>query len=450
MKLYLYMVMGGSICTLLYIILNSIFPYELSAAERKLYLKINIAFHLLPLPWFVVEIKAIVREIMDMAGVTFELSENIVRHPNSIWESEIIRDENGKIIYITGYYRWVPVILIMSIIFLTLLLVWMIAYFIVTNRYKRDVIYIEPHEYLVNGKTEKNVRIGASPYVNSPITVGMFRPVILFPINDEKYNASIRGIIRHELKHISAMDSLFRFLSFVIVAMEWYNPLSYYLLKENIAVSEIICDAAAVEGMSRDEKKNYMECIIEAVGKANGPQIFIAGLGKTRGLSKERMKRIMGKNGKGIWKKGAAIGIIVFCIGLSSFPSLAYQKPVEHWGVDSSQDMSERFDGIDDTLIVPEGNSDPYNVEIVDFSLGDKIFISEDGTIYPVEDDVFAPSQVEAACTHSYQTGTYYEHEKNSDGSCKVVQYNVKVCSKCGDIGEYVKVATIFYDICPH
>ena len=38
MKLYLCMVMGGSICTLLYIILNSIFPYELGVAERRLYI----------------------------------------------------------------------------------------------------------------------------------------------------------------------------------------------------------------------------------------------------------------------------------------------------------------------------------------------------------------------------------------------------------------------------
>ena len=74
--------------------------------------------------------------------------------------------------------------------------------------------------------------MGLSPNVDSPVTIGMVKPVILFPLDTKKYSASERGIICHELHHIINMDVLFRFLSFMIIAMEWYNPLVYYLFKE--------------------------------------------------------------------------------------------------------------------------------------------------------------------------------------------------------------------------
>ena len=111
----------------------------------------------------------------------------------------------------------------------------------------------------------------------------------------------MEGIIRHEMNHISGRDMIGRLLTFLVVAFEWFNPLAHYLMKEELAVSEMLCDEAAVEGMTDKEKKSYMECILRA---AEEPGIFKEAelsLGTVGKLLNKRMERIMKKSMKRRW-----------------------------------------------------------------------------------------------------------------------------------------------------
>ena len=396
--------------------------------------------------------------MLEKAGVVFPRStRGDIIHPNLIWESVIVRNEKNEIVYITGYQKWFPAILIGCTIFGILLLGWIIAYLIAGYKYKKDIMYVDAGKYLKDSKDKKRkIQIGVSPYLDSPVSVG----IILLPLDNEKYSVSERGIIRHELYHIINMDGLFRILTFMVIAMEWYNPLAYYLFRENIAVNEMLCDEAAVEDMTKEEKIDYMRCIIMAAENLQNVKTVITTLGATRGLSKERMKRIMGKNEKKMWKKGLAPGIITFCFLFSSVPALAYKEPLEIKEEEYSDDVVERWERTTMTIAMREGSTDGdylINTEMnnliktADFSQGNYVLINETGETFSSENfELNNENQTQTICSHNYESKIYSIHNLKSDGSCTVTAYDAQKCSKCGHLVVGSEEYTITYKVCPH
>lgn len=451
------MVVGGSICTLLYLIFNKMLPWELSLKCRNLFLKINIIFYLLPLPWIAAEIKGKLDVWLKRVGITIPVPEYekiIIYTPDNFWTSLIIMDEDNKIKYITGYYKILPVVVTIFVIFCVLLAGWMITYLAVCRNYKKDIIYMDSDGYIKKQKTgRRKIRIGVSPYISSPVAIGIIKPMILLPVNDERYAAS-EGVLDHEMNHIVNRDGLFRFLTFVIIAMEWYNPLAYYLARENMAVSEMLCDETAVKGMSKEEMMNYMECIIAAADKNQNEKLVTATLGTSKSLTEERIKRIIKKNSKKIWKKGIAVGIMVSCFLVSSIPALAYKEPTVWREEEGKPVWSETTtiwmfveDGYD-TMLGEEWKNPDWNV---DFGLGDQLFIDENGEVYPVKDsDLNSNDQVKAACDHNYVMGDYHVHKVNSSGGCTVTTYSAKRCTECGDTKDVTEKSLLTYEACPH
>lgn len=450
------MAVGGSICTLLYLIFNKVLPCELSLKCRSIFLKINIIFYLLPLPLIAAEIKGKLDVWLNRVGITlpvFRQERVTVYTPDNFWTNLIIMDENNKIKYVTGYHKILPVVVVIFAVFCVLLAGWMIAYLAVCHNYKKDIIYMDSSGYIKKQKTgRRKIRMGVSPYVSSPVTIGIIKPIILLPINDERYVAS-EGVIHHELKHIVNADGLFRFLTFVIVAMEWYNPLAYYLVRENMAVSEMLCDEAAVKGMSKGEIMSYMECIIAAADKNQNEKLITATLGTSKSLTEERMKRIMGKNQKKLWKKGMAVGIMASCFLISSIPALAYKEP-STWHIDDGRDWDTTtqwgfiegetgFEVLREEWKYPDWN--------VDFGLGDQLFIDENGNVYPIKDrELNGNNQIKISCNHNYIDGVVNYHSVNSSGGCTLTVYNAQRCSRCNDLIRGSKISTITYEVCPH
>lgn len=455
MRLYILMIVGGSICTLLYLIFNKVLPWELSLKCRSIFLKINIIFYLLPLPLIVAEIKGKLEVWLEGMGVVipvFRQEKRIIYSPNNFWENLIIMDENNKIKYITGYHKILPVVVTICALFCALLVGWMITYLIVCHNYRKDIIYMDSEGYIKKQKPgRKKIRIGVSLSISSPVTIGIIKPVILLPVNDERYAAS-EGVIHHELKHIANKDGLFRFLTFVIVAMEWYNPLAYYLVRENMAVSEMLCDEAAVKDMSKEEMVNYMECIIAAVDKNQNEKLVAATLGTSKSLAEERMKRIMGKNSKKLWKKGIAVGSMASCFLISSIPALAYKEP-STWHIDdgTTWDTTTQLGFIEGEnafeVLREEWKCPDLNV---DFSQGDQLFIDENGEVYPVKDIELNNNQVKASCNHNYVAGVVNDHNLNSSGGCTITFYNAQRCTKCGTTKDIIEISSTTYKVCPH
>ena len=142
---------------------------------------------------------------------------------------------------------------------------------------------------------------------------------------------------------------------------------------------EMLCDEAAVEGMTDKEKKSYMECILRA---AEEPGIFKEtelSLGAVGKLLNKRMERIMKKNMKRRWKRKTAVLIMAACFIVSCIPAFAYQKPLTY-GVTEEEDKTvEKWNTIDRMTFISEEEGVK---EYLDFSRGDIVFVDEDGMVW--------------------------------------------------------------------
>lgn len=432
MKLYLCMAAEGSAASILYLLLKKGLTCELPLKWKSLFLRINILLYLLPVPWFVMEIRALLKAALEKAGMTFrDGAASAIRYPDTVWGSMIIKNAAGKIIYVTGYQRYFPLILAGILLSLLLIAAWIAAYMKLSRQYKKDAVYMD------GGKT----KIAVSSHIDSPVTIGFFRSLILLPEGRIQ-----QGVVRHEKAHVANRDVIFRFLSYVAIATEWYNPLCYFLLREMIAVSEMCCDEKATEEMTREEKTDYMRCMIAFAEKKT--KLVAMSFGAKKGLTRERMMRIMGINQKKVMKNALAAGVVAVCLLISGIPALAYKEPITNtYG--ENVDISERnFGEVDCSAFVPEGEISPYEVTLPDFSMCDHVFVGQTGEAIPC--NVAEESHTKAACVHNYVTGAFSEHEKQSDGSCTVITYDARRCSKCGDVVLGSKISTADYDVCPH
>ncbi len=192
-----------------------------------------------------------------------------------------------------------------------------------------------------------------------------------------------------------------------------------------------------------------MRCIIAAAEKSRNAKKVIIALGGTKGLTMERLTRIMGKNEKKTWKKGLAAGIMILCFVFSSIPALAYKEPLGLEIVDA--DTIDLWKRADLTMAVQEENLETNYIKEMDFSQSDYLFINEADEIVFVENfELNSEDQTHVACSHNYELGSFSKHEPYSDGSCTVSTYSAQKCSKCGYVSVGSEISRIIYKVCPH
>ena len=138
-----------------------------------------------------------------------------------------------------------------------------------------------------------------SPKVESPITIGIFKPIMIFP--ESLYSGfksnEIKSIILHEFSHIYHYDHLMGLVKRIVVAINWWNPLVYKICSEHSIAREDVSDNYV---LSQLKPKIYSECLLELAEKT----CLISNLPATVGMAdkhislEQRVKNILSKTRK--------------------------------------------------------------------------------------------------------------------------------------------------------
>jgi len=80
--------------------------------------------------------------------------------------------------------------------------------------------------------------------LNSPISWGLMRPVILLNSRAVEASGEAEAIIAHELAHVARMDWMKLMLARVATALFWFNPLVWILAREAHQLREETADDA--------------------------------------------------------------------------------------------------------------------------------------------------------------------------------------------------------------
>lgn len=91
------------------------------------------------------------------------------------------------------------------------------------------------------------VRLALSGEAGSPVTWGLFEPVILLPETALDWSAERRRIVLlHELVHVRRHDWLLLLVARATWALHWFNPLAWLAIRRLAVEQERACDEAVV------------------------------------------------------------------------------------------------------------------------------------------------------------------------------------------------------------
>jgi bla regulator protein blaR1 len=111
-----------------------------------------------------------------------------------------------------------------------------------------------------DSRLRRHVEVLLHESVAGPMTCGVFRPAILFPIQAEKWTETdLNRAIAHELEHVRRADWLTHCLARVVCAAYWFHPLVWIAWRQLTLEAERACDDAV---LSRSEATAYAEQLV--------------------------------------------------------------------------------------------------------------------------------------------------------------------------------------------
>ena len=155
------------------------------------------------------------------------------------------------------------------------------------------------------------VKVRMSDQIVSPLTYGVFRPVILLPKSMDRTDAdALEGILTHEWTHIRCWDAVAKMAFAAVVCLYWWNPLIWVMYLLANRDMELACDAAVVQRIGRDKRTGYAMTLLNMAENQNACASLCANL--TQDTLQERIVAIM-KNKKTSKAAGFAAAVLVVC-----------------------------------------------------------------------------------------------------------------------------------------
>lgn len=167
-----------------------------------------------------------------------------------------------------------------------------ISYFRVAHRVRESV------------RTEENVF--ESERVESPFLLGVIRPRIYLPLGMEERDREY--VLAHERAHLRGGDHIWKLLGFLLLAVNWYNPIlwaAYLLLCRDI---EFACDERVMKRLGAEAKKPYSEALLHCSTRFSGFAVCPLAFGEI-GV-KQRIKGILSYKKPTLW---VLLGALLIC-----------------------------------------------------------------------------------------------------------------------------------------
>jgi WD40 repeat protein/beta-lactamase regulating signal transducer with metallopeptidase domain len=168
---------------------------------------------------------------------------------------------------------------------------------------------------------QAKVALRESRTLSSPLTLGLFRPVILLPRGLRRWSAQQRiSILEHELAHIRRCDFLAGLVAELAVCLCWFHPLVRWLAGRLRLEQEFAADACVAS--ARTDPTEYLRCLAQlALELERGPGPLAPAFWRRR---PEIMRRIdmLRRNPKGLStqlgkRTGFAVAVLAAAICLA-------------------------------------------------------------------------------------------------------------------------------------
>jgi bla regulator protein BlaR1 len=217
----------------------------------------------------------------------------------------------------------------------------------------------------------KNLILGESSLVQTPMAIGFFHPYIILPkrIMKQLSTNDINYIILHELNHYKNKDILINYMMCLFQILYWFNPLVYLAFKEMRIDREIACDMSVLKMLHEDNYIDYGRTIINFAEKlSQGAYLTVAvDMGDSKKQIKKRIEKIASFKTETKLLRMKSIGIFTL-IGFLIFSQLPAISAVIYddnkYDFQENQlvyeDLSSYFNGFDGSFVLYDLETDEY------------------------------------------------------------------------------------------
>jgi beta-lactamase regulating signal transducer with metallopeptidase domain len=128
----------------------------------------------------------------------------------------------------------------------------------------------------------------------SPVTVGLLRPVIIFPEHWQQWpQAQLDAVLAHEGEHARRHDPLVQWIALLNRALFWFHPAAWWLERKLSALAEEACDDHVLaRGHHPGEYAEYLIDIARLVSRS-GARVDITGMAMPGSFLSQRIRRIL-------------------------------------------------------------------------------------------------------------------------------------------------------------
>lgn len=143
-------------------------------------------------------------------------------------------------------------------------LYFLLTYLKCYREFRTSLPVKEPYaaEWLSAHPLRRTISIRQSDLISTPLTYGIFRPIILLPKTmDWSDRRQADYILCHEFTHIRRFDQVAKLFMVAALCLHWFNPLvwvMYYLFNRDI---ELSCDESVLQH-SREDRSSYAMTLI--------------------------------------------------------------------------------------------------------------------------------------------------------------------------------------------
>ncbi len=145
------------------------------------------------------------------------------------------------------------------------------------------------------GKSVFVARIGKAEVrelrgIKGPVAAGVFHPVVLVPDSWGSWSAGNRKLaLDHEMAHHRRRDPLWRLLAEISCAVNWFNPLAWWMARRFTIQCEFACDAEVVRHGGAPTDYASLLCDLAEDARPGGWAVSMAG----RSTLEVRVRRLM-------------------------------------------------------------------------------------------------------------------------------------------------------------
>jgi len=209
----------------------------------------------------------------------------------------------------------------------------------------------------------KNISLGSSILIKSPMTMGFFKPLVILPATKMTLNDA-RYAMLHELTHCKKRDVQINGLMCLFQILYWFNPLVYVAFKQMRLDRELACDTSVLELLPYEHQINYGKTLLSFALAHPAVLTLAANIGDAKPHIITRVKHIVSYKKDSAWLKAKSILVLLAMtfIVICQIPILSVfagnADDVYRFNADNVHyvDFSHFFEGVEGSFVL-------YNIE---------------------------------------------------------------------------------------